>query len=237
MHLIDSKGVVFKIVPFNFPLWLGLKFAIPSIALGNSVLIRPPESCPQVGELLSKQIKERNILGLDVVFSDIKSTQNIIQNRYIKGISFTGSDRAGSEIASLSQKYLKPCELELGGNDSNVFFEDINIIESVKTLVNTKLGNNGQVCVSPKRIFIHASIFNKFKKELLNEIKRISHSLKFKKGIVYGSDGIEKTLQNQLEKWKEFESYDANILRGNWKNGITQDISVIEVHGNYIFII
>lgn len=103
-------------------------------------------------------------------------------------------------------------------------------------MVATKLGNNGQVCCSPKRIYVHALIFRYFKIELLNEINRVLKDKKFKNGILYGAEGIERTLQTQLEKWNEFEAYDSNILRGNWEKGFTQEISVIEVHGNIKFL-
>jgi acyl-CoA reductase-like NAD-dependent aldehyde dehydrogenase len=86
VHSIDPKGVMFKIVPFNFPLWLGLKFAIPSIVLGNSVLIRPPETCPGSAQIIQDEITTRNIIGLDYIFSDVTQTESIIQNPFIKGI-------------------------------------------------------------------------------------------------------------------------------------------------------
>jgi succinate-semialdehyde dehydrogenase/glutarate-semialdehyde dehydrogenase len=85
MHALDSKGVMLKIVPFNSPLWVGLKMAIPSIALGNSVLIRPPETCPRMGELINEQLEARNILGLEYIFSEVTSTEDIIKNPKVKG--------------------------------------------------------------------------------------------------------------------------------------------------------
>lgn len=123
----------------------------------------------------------------------------------------------------------------MGGNDAHVFFEDIRIQEAVEILVTNKLANNGQVCCSPKRIFVHASIFRDFKAKLLEEIDRVSSNKKFKNGILYGAEGVENKLQTQLEKWNEYESSDSNILRGNWNNGFTKDISVIEVHGNIFY--
>ena len=84
-HFLDSQGVLFKIAPFNFPLWLGLKFAIPNIALGNSVMIRPPQTCPRTAELLLEETRARDILGLDFIFNRVEDTESIIQHPLIKG--------------------------------------------------------------------------------------------------------------------------------------------------------
>ena len=125
--------------------------------------------------------------------------------------------------------------MELGGNDPSVFFADTNIEESAKMLVKFKLGNNGQVCCAPKRLFVHASIYEEFKKVLLQEIDVAFSTDKYKNGILYGSDAIENTIKGQLLKWKERDSYNSKILRGgNWDGDFTQDLNVIEVNGNRI---
>lgn len=85
VHTLDSKGVVFKIAPFNFPLWLGLKLAIPNLALGNSVLFRPPETCAGMAHLFAERLKEHQVLGLEMAFSDVTSTEYLIKHPFVKG--------------------------------------------------------------------------------------------------------------------------------------------------------
>lgn len=121
--------------------------------------------------------------------------------------------------------------MELGGNDPSVLFSDIDIEPTVKMLVNFKMMNNGQVCCSAKRIFIHASIYEQVKSALLLEIENLRNSDRFAKGILYGSDAIENTLQDQLHRWKKAQGQGAKMLRGDWEQAPTQDITVIEVNG------
>lgn len=84
-HRLDSRGVLYKICPFNTPLWIGLKTVVPNLALGNSVLVRPPQTCPGYAEVVSDAIASREILGLDYIFSTTESTDSILANPLIKG--------------------------------------------------------------------------------------------------------------------------------------------------------
>jgi acyl-CoA reductase-like NAD-dependent aldehyde dehydrogenase len=126
---------------------------------------------------------------------------------------------------------LKACELELGGADPMVFFQDSNLEESVKMLVNSKLANNGQVCISPKRIFVHAVIYEEFKKLLMEEIDKIRGAEKYLDGIKYGADSIEETLKKQILEWKNEGRFDGRVIRGSKTAELTQEISVFEVQG------
>jgi succinate-semialdehyde dehydrogenase/glutarate-semialdehyde dehydrogenase len=112
-----------------------------------------------------------------------------------------------------------------------IFFPDSNLEESVKMLVNSKLANNGQVCISPKRIFVHAVIYEEFKKLLMDEIDKIRSSEKYLGGIKYGSDSIEETLKKQILEWKNEGRSDGRVIRGTETVEVTQEISVFEVQG------
>jgi acyl-CoA reductase-like NAD-dependent aldehyde dehydrogenase len=85
MHRVDASGVIFKIAPFNSPLWVGLKLAVPAMALGNSVLLRASETCGGLAEFFDLKLKESDVLGLEMAFSHVEDTENIIKNPYIKG--------------------------------------------------------------------------------------------------------------------------------------------------------
>lgn len=138
----------------------------------------------------------------------------------------------GAQIAALAQKNFKTCELELGGVDPIVFFADVDVQESVNTLVNAKLKNNGQICCAPKRIFVHAAILSDFKKALLEEIDKAFKSPKYSNGILYGSDLIEDTIEKQLQSWKQSDSHDSKVLRGSMQGQLAQELNLIEVQGS-----
>lgn len=141
----------------------------------------------------------------------------------------------GSLIASMAFKYMKRCEMELGGADNHVFFNDVDPKENVKGIVAGRLANNGQVCTSPKRIFIHEEIFDDFSNLIVEEVNQQMKTEKYKNGILYGSDAIEQKVQDQLKRAVENDTNDSVVfLRGNYNDNCTQDILVIEVKGNFL---
>ena len=85
VNLWRGKGVVYKICPFNFPLWQGLKVVIPNLAMGNSVLVRPPETCVKMAEALEAGLKGEGVMGFDFVYNSVESTEGIISDRRVKG--------------------------------------------------------------------------------------------------------------------------------------------------------
>ena len=85
VNLWRAKGVVYKISPFNFPLWQGLKVVIPNLAMGNSVLVRPSETCVKMAEALETGLKGEGVRGFDFVYNSVDSTEDIISNRKVKG--------------------------------------------------------------------------------------------------------------------------------------------------------
>lgn len=86
-HRLDARGVLYKICPFNTPLWIGLKLGIPNLALGNAIMVRPPQTCPGYAEVVSQEIESRGILGLDYIFSATEATEMILSNPLVKGRS------------------------------------------------------------------------------------------------------------------------------------------------------
>lgn len=83
---LTASGPIYKICAFNFPIWLGIKFAMPQLAMGNPVLIRPPQIVPSPSELFSEMLRQEGVVGLDYTFSSDKDTELIISNPLIKGI-------------------------------------------------------------------------------------------------------------------------------------------------------
>lgn len=119
----EASGVIFKIAPFNFPVWVAFKMVIPNLILGNSVLVRPAATCLGVGNALEELIKASNINSCDIGFTSIDDTEQIIQNQFVSGVSFTGSTNSGKIIGQQTGKHLKRCVLELGGSDAFVITE------------------------------------------------------------------------------------------------------------------
>ena len=121
---MQPTGVVFKITPLNFPVWIGFKTLIPNIVLGNTFLLRPSMKCFDVDSILEEIIKESALDCFDIGYTSIQDTEAILSNKLISGVSFTGSTAAGRVIGEMAGKHLKKCILELGGSDAFVVTEN-----------------------------------------------------------------------------------------------------------------
>lgn len=89
-------GVLLKIVPYNYPLWLAFKFIVPNICVGNPVLLRPPSTCLKLYQFLNEEIQRNQIKTSRISFFDESETEKIIAHPKISGVSFTGGISAGN---------------------------------------------------------------------------------------------------------------------------------------------
>jgi aminomuconate-semialdehyde/2-hydroxymuconate-6-semialdehyde dehydrogenase len=98
----------------------------------------------------------------------------IVAHPKIKAISFTGSTRAGQQIASVAAPMFKKLSLELGGKNPNVIFADCDWDKMMRTTVQSSFSNQGQICLCGSRILIHKSIYEKFKAEFIERVKKLT---------------------------------------------------------------
>lgn len=163
-------GVIFGIFPWNYPVWQVIRFAAPTLMLGNTVLFKHAENCNLSAAWLNdKFTKAIEIDILKQAIIAISSVERIIANPVIKGITLTGSERAGRSVAAISGKYLKKVVLELGGSDPFIVKLDANTKEAAKVAVLSRFQNTGQSCIAAKRFIIHDDVYEQFKTYFLNE--------------------------------------------------------------------
>lgn len=170
-YFIDPLGVIFKIVPFNFPFWTPIKMIVPTLCAGNGVLVRPAQSCPLTGLALQEVFRSAGFDNVDIVFSAPEDTEFILSNPAIQGLSFTGSTKTGKQIANLAAKHIKRTSLELGGNDAFIVLADADLDNAVTSAVKTRMNNVGQVCNAGKRFIIHKSLVQPFVEKLKAKVQ------------------------------------------------------------------
>lgn len=177
-HHIQFKsplGVVYGIMPWNFPVWQTLRFAIPALLAGNTVLLKPADNVAGTATLLQEAFNK--VLGLENVFTTLflkhTTSDELIANPLVRGVSFTGSTRAGKEVAKVAGQALKKCVFELGGNDAYIICEDADVALAAQKVYQGRILNSGQSCISAKRILVHKSIETEFLEKLIFFVKDI----------------------------------------------------------------
>lgn len=170
---LEPVGPVLVISPWNFPFHLGMYPCISAFAAGCSVVFKPSEWTPLKGlfeDIFEKSGFVKN--AIQVVYGGKEIGQKLIEGGPAK-IFFTGSTRAGKAIMAQAAKDLIPVELELGGKDPMIVFDDVNVERTVQGAVWGALTNSGQTCTSVERLYVHERIYSQFVESLTAEFKKI----------------------------------------------------------------
>lgn len=170
-------GIVGCISPWNLPLYLFTWKIAPALAAGNCVIAKPSEVTPLSAYMLAKICKEAGLPDgvLNIVHGDGQNCGSaIVEHELIKAISFTGSTRAGKDIAAKAGQSLKKVSLELGGKNPNIIFDDCDWDKMIKTTVQSSFANQGQICLCGSRIYVQRSIYDRFITEFVARVKRLT---------------------------------------------------------------
>ena len=175
--LRQPLGIVGCISPWNLPLYLFTWKIAPAIAAGNCVIAKPSEITPVTAFLLSRICKAAGLPDgvLNIVHGKGETTgEAMVKHPAIKAISFTGSTRAGARIASVAAPMFKKLSLELGGKNPNVIFADCNWEKMMKTTIQSSFANQGQICLCGSRILVEDSVYDKFRDEFVQEVRKLT---------------------------------------------------------------
>jgi succinate-semialdehyde dehydrogenase / glutarate-semialdehyde dehydrogenase len=164
--LYQPLGVVLGVMPWNFPYWQILRFAIPALMAGNTVMIKPAPQMLRTSRALQDIFDQAFPLpGIcSHLLIDIHQLPLLLDTGLIAGVALTGSERAGASFAALAGARLIPAILELGGSDAFLVLEDADLNMAVRTAVRSRMANNGQTCLAAKRLLVHESKAEAFAK-------------------------------------------------------------------------
>ena len=171
----EALGIVFGIQPWNFPLYQALRYSIPNLLAGNSVVLKHASNVWGTGDLIEDIFVSA---GLPAgVFRHLKishqTAETLMKHRYVRGITFTGSSGAGADIAQIAASSLTKSVLELGSNDAYLVLEDADLETAVKACVLGRVNNCGQTCVAVKRIIVVDKIYDKFREAYLKALREV----------------------------------------------------------------
>ncbi len=172
-----AVGVAGCISPWNLPLYLFTWKIAPALAAGNTVVAKPSEITPMTAFLFSKLCVEAGLPAgvLNIVHGlGGKAGQAIIEHKDIPLISFTGGTETGKRIAATAAPMFKKLSLELGGKNPNIIFADCDFDSAVKTSVQSSFANQGQICLCGSRIFVERAIYDRFVKEFISRVDRLT---------------------------------------------------------------
>jgi len=171
----EPLGIIFSVMPWNFPFWQVFRFAIPTLISGNVSILKHSPNVPQCAKAIGDIFVEAGVP--DGVFKNYFLTNDdagkLIADRRISGISFTGSDATGSILASQAGKHIKKSVLELGGNDAFIVLDDADLDFAVSGAVKSRSINSGQSCNAAKRFIVVEKNAAVFTNKLIAAVKKL----------------------------------------------------------------
>ncbi len=202
-HFHEPLGVVGQIIPWNFPLLMGVWKLAPALAAGNAVVIKPAEQTPASIMVFVELIADLLPAGVVNVVNGfgLEAGKPLAQSPRIRKIAFTGETTTGRLIMQYASENIIPVTLELGGKSPNVFFEDVMANDDAywdKAQEGFTLFalNQGEVCTCPSRALVQESIAEKFLDAVVERTSRIVTGNPLDTDVMMGAQASN----DQLEK-------------------------------------
>lgn len=171
----DPMGIIFSIMPWNFPFWQVFRFAIPTLMAGNVSILKHSPNVPQCAKAIGDIFTEAGLP--DGVFKNYFLTNEdagrIIADPRVRGMSFTGSDATGSILAAQAGKHIKKCVMELGGNDAFIVLEDADLDFAIAGAIKSRSINSGQSCNAAKRFIVVDYVAEDFTEKLITAVRSL----------------------------------------------------------------
>jgi len=212
-----SVGPVLGIMPWNYPYYQVARFAAPNLIAGNSVILKHAENCPTSALAIAQIMKDAGVPdGVYVnIFATHEQVASMIADKRLRGVSLTGSERAGTVVAETAGRNLKKVVLELGGSDPYIVLDSGDVEADAKTAWVTRMENVGQACNSNKRMIVMNDIYEDFVAAL---VKRASSTTPRQPGDdsarAYSPMVSRKAAENLLAQVRDAVSKGATLHVG-----------------------
>lgn len=220
----EPMGVILVIAPWNYPFHLSVVPSLCAYFAGNAVILKPSRYTPLHG-VVEDIVQNSGFMqdAIQVVYASRKTAGYLIDKRPDK-IHFTGSVEVGRQIMEHAAKYLIPVELELGGKDPLIVFDDVNLERAVSGTLWGGIANCGQTCTSIERVFVHERIYDPFVnllKEKAERLRLVDEKTPLDDGgeLGVGCMTTEFQIREVEEQIAEAKARGAKIVTGGARNG------------------
>jgi len=167
-------GVIGSIMPWNFPYWQALRFAAPSLIIGNTIVLKPASATMQCGIEIKKTFNKAGLPEgvFQTLVGDSSIAESLIDSN-VNAITFTGSVPVGAKVAQRATSQVKKTVLELGGSDPFIVCEDADIEKASTGAVKGRFINCGQSCIASKRFIVAKNVANEFIEKFVQKAERL----------------------------------------------------------------
>src|ERR671929_62203 len=212
----EPLGVIGSIMPWNFPYWQGLRFAAPSLMVGNTIVLKPASTTMQCGIEIEKTFDKAGVPHgvFQTIVGDSSAAEALIDSDGISAVTFTGSVPVGAKVAGRATSQIKKTVLELGGSDPFIVCEDADIEKASTGAVKGRFINCGQSCIASKRFIVTKKVANEFVEKFVQKTEKLKVGDPLSDDTDIGPVVNAKSLENMEGIVKRTIKEGAELLTG-----------------------
>jgi succinate-semialdehyde dehydrogenase / glutarate-semialdehyde dehydrogenase len=217
----SSLGALLGIMPWNFPYYQVARFAGPNLIIGNTVLLKHAPQCPQSAEALAQMYADAGFP--DGAYVNIYATNEqiewVIADPRVRGVSVTGSERAGAAVAEIAGRHLKKVVLEMGGSDPFIVLGTDNLDETVQAAVDARLDNAGQSCNAAKRMIVIDELYEPFLEKFTAALTAVKPGDPRERGTELGPLSSQVATDRLEDQVRRATEQGATVVAGGKRDG------------------
>jgi succinate-semialdehyde dehydrogenase / glutarate-semialdehyde dehydrogenase len=228
----QPMGVVLGIMPWNFPFWQVFRYAAPTLMAGNTVLLKHAPNTIGCALAMEETFREAGVPKgvFTAIIIDTPAVEKILASQLVQAATLTGSERAGSSVASLAGLNIKKSVMELGGSDALIVLPDADMKSAASVALNSRMLNAGQSCIAAKRFIVLKEAMSRFMDEFMVVLKELKQGDPFDRNISTGPmarpdlvDNLLKQLKNSVKSGAKLE-YGGEVSGCNFKPALLLNV-------------
>ena len=209
-------GAVLAVMPWNFPFWQVFRFAAPALLAGNVGLLKHAANVPQCALAIEEIFCRAGFYEgiFQTLLIEAQQVEKVIVDPRVQAITLTGSEKAGSAVASTAARHIKKSVLELGGSDPFIVMPSSDFESTLSTAIKARTINNGQSCIAAKRFLVADEVYDEFLRQFVEGMRALKIGDPFDETTEIGPLATEHILQGVHEQVQKSIAAGAKLLTG-----------------------
>ncbi len=217
----SAYGVLLGIMPWNYPYYQVARFAGPNHVIGNTLLLKHAPQCPESAAAIAQIFKDAGYPEgcYENIYATNEQIEWVIADPRVRGVSVTGSERAGAAVAQIAGRNLKKVVLELGGSDPFILLGTDDVADAAEKAAEARLENAGQACNAAKRFIVLDSLYDEFLEKLKAQLEGAKTGDPASEGTAMGPLSSKTAADRLDDQVKRAVGAGAQVVTGGNRDG------------------